>query len=369
MFWYVIICVLMFYPFLLVYIGKRNGLNVQKFALKISCVTLLFFMAMRSISIGVDTKFYSYAFKQLSAAAWKDVASMQVYAEAGARWTLKLEIGYRFYNKLVGCFCDSPQAIVIVNSCIIFFLLYRFIYKRSSNYMLSIWLYLTLGIFQTEMNVTRNAIAILLCYLAFQYIEKKQFWKYSLLICIAATFHKSVFVFIPLYFLLGRKICSAKRMLCIVAGSVICGIACIRFGDYIQAYFTMGTGRYLTAGNEKSESLLVGGFYIAIIIFIRFMMKKEERRNMFSNSSLGSWIFMLNLCCFGVNIGLKMAARVAALFGAYMIIFVPELINQIPDKKRRRWVIFLVAAGCGLQYVLRMMINNIGGTMPYRFFW
>ena len=99
------------------------------------------------------------------------------------------------------------------------------------------------------------------------------------------------------------------------------------------------------------------------------MMKKEERRNMFSNSSLGSWIFMLNLCCFGVNIGLKMAARVAALFGAYMIIFVPELINQIPDKKRRRWVIFLVAAGCGLQYVLRMMINNIGGTMPYRFFW
>ena len=64
-----------------------------------------------------------------------------------------------------------------------------------------------------------------------------------------------------------------------------------------------------------------------------------------------------------------MAARVAALFGTYMIIFIPDLLDKIKNEDRRIWISFLVAAGCGLQYILRLMINNIGGTLPYSFFW
>lgn len=46
------------------------------------------------------------------------------------------------------------------------------------NAMLSIWLYLTLGVYQTEMNVARNAIAILLGYTAFHWIKERKFAPY-----------------------------------------------------------------------------------------------------------------------------------------------------------------------------------------------
>ena len=58
--------------------------------------------------------------------------------------------------------------------------------------MLSIWLYLTLGVYQTEMNVARNAIAILLGYTAFHWIKERKLAPYFLQILMAVSFHKKV---------------------------------------------------------------------------------------------------------------------------------------------------------------------------------
>ena len=52
----------------------------------------------------------------------------------------------------------------------------------------------------------------------------------------------------------------------------------------------------------------------------------------------------------------------------YMIILLPDLIDTIPDCNRRAWATMLVMSGSMVQYILRMVINNIGGTLPYEFF-
>lgn len=369
MFWYLFICVFMFYPFLLVYVGKKHGVNTQKIALQLSTFVLMFFMALRDPIIGVDTKYYCYIFEQLRDTPVKKIFSVVTYGIKGSTWVVDLEKGYRFYNKVIGIFFDSSQMITVVNSCIILMLLYFLIKKKSKDYFLSIWLYLTLGLFQTEMNVSRNAIAILICYHALDYIAEKKFWKYIIWVCIAATIHKSVLVFIPLYFLFKKPIPSGKRMRLIIGISSVVGIGCMVLAPYIQNIIPMGLGKYLMASNEKTESLLVGGFYIAIVFFIWFMMKRSEKEGIYSACSTGMWMFTLNIACFGLNIGFKMAARVAGLFGVYIIILVPDLIHEIKSEKRRKTVTILLILGCGLQYILRMMINNIGGTMPYSFFW
>lgn len=369
MFWYLFICVLMCYPFLLVYVGKKHGINTQKIALQISVLILMFFMALRDKMIGVDTKYYCYIFEQLRDTPVSKIFSVVTYGVKGSNWVIDMEKGYRLYNKLVGLIFNSPQMITVVNSCIIMMLLYFLIKKKSNDYFLSIWLYLTLGLFQTEMNVSRNAIAILICYHALDYINEKKLLKYLVWICVAATIHKSALIFIPLYFVLKKPIPSGKRMRFLIGISVAGGVGCLILAPYIQNIFPMGLGKYLTASNEKTESLLVGGLYVAIVFFIWFMMKREERQNIYSVCSMGMWMFTLNIACFGLNIGFKMAARVAALFGVYIIILIPDLIHEIQNKKRREMITILLIAGCGLQYILRMMINNIGGTMPYSFFW
>lgn len=369
MHWYLLICMLMLYLYMLVYIGKKRRINVQKPALQIAWLILLFFMSMRSLRVGVDTEYYAYVFEQIRRAPLKDVGTIVTYGREGEKWVFNFEKGYRFYNKLVGFFFDSPQGIVIINSFIIMILLYWVIRNYSSNYFLSIWLYLTLGFFQTHMNVSRNAIAILICYHAMKYISKRDWKRYVLLICLAATIHKSVLLFLPLYFLLKRPVCKGRTMLLIIIGFAIAGVGLQKAGSYIESVIPFGLGKYLMASNEKSESLMVGGLYVVIVIFIWAMMKKKERTEIFAVCPIGSWLFLLNLCSFGINISLKMASRVAALFGTYIIIFIPNIIESIQEKKRKEFVIICVIMGCGIQYILRMLINNIGGTQPYTFFW
>jgi hypothetical protein len=77
----------------------------------------------------------------------------------------------------------------------------------------------------------------------------------------------------------------------------------------------------------------------------------------------------VNLSFFGINVGLDYAARMAALFGPYVILLIPQMLSLIESKTRRQNAAFLLAVASGVQYILRMCINNIGGTMPYSFFW
>ena len=368
MFWYVFISILMLYPFLLVYVGKKRGVQTEILALQISCAVLFFFMAVRSEEIGVDTKYYCYVFEQLREVSWLEVPDAVTYGIRGSDWALDLELGYRMINKLIGCFVSSTHGFLIVDSCIIMFLLYNLIRKQSKDCFLSIWLYLTLGIFQTEMNVSRNAVAILICYHALKYVKQKKFLKYVLFICLAALIHKSSILFIPLYFILKRPFCSIKNMCRMMLISVAAGIGFMLIGSYIQRVIPWSIGQYLMASNEKTESLLVGGLYLAIVAFIWFMAKKNERQYLFAGCPVGAWMFTFNICCYGLNIGFKMAARLAALFGTYMIIFVPDLIDKISGKKRKNRIVLILVFGCLIQYFLRMMINNIGGTMPYSFY-
>ena len=80
-------------------------------------------------------------------------------------------------------------------------------------------------------------------------------------------------------------------------------------------------------------------------------------------------LLTINLCFFGLNIGLDDASRMAGMFGPYLVILIPQMLTLIPNRIRRANVTQLLVLLCGIQYVLRMCINNIGGSMPYAFFW
>lgn len=174
MFWYLIILTLMAYPWILLSVGKFSGRDTSKAALQAACGILWFFMAFRAISVGVDTKYYGYVFYQFADIPFLRIFDAKLYAQPGAEWTFDFEHGYRLYNKILSYLSDSEQLITICNSSVIIFLLYRWIKKESPNTILTIWLYITLGVYQTQMNVARNAIAIFIIYNSLHYIKERQ---------------------------------------------------------------------------------------------------------------------------------------------------------------------------------------------------
>ena len=85
---------------------------------------------------------------------------------------------------------------------------------------------------------------------------------------------------------------------------------------------------------------------------------------------IGVWMLMLEMLFFCIGYDVAAATRMAALFGPYLIIFIPRLIETgIESKSVRLNVIALVMVLSGMQYIVRLQINNIGSTMPYQFFW
>ena len=369
MLWYIIICALMAYPLLIVYLGSRTGKKTDAAALFFGCLILWFFMAMRDVSVGVDTQHYAFVFQQFPDIPLSKVFTAVTYATPSRKWVYDFEPGYRLLNKLLSYFFTDPQAIIIVNSTIIMFLLYRLIQRHSANYMLSLWLYLTLGIFQTEMNVSRNAIAIFIVYNGFDYIAKGKLPQYLLCCITGALFHVTALVFIPFYWILRIYKPTFRKSLLIIGIFAVAGAMFPVLSPVIRMLLPGSLQKYFDSANDKLASLMVGAVHAVLFIMVYWMLDKKNRASIFRKYRVGIVLLTMNLCFFGLNIGLDSAARMAALFGPYIIILIPQMITQLDSRVKRRNAVIVVAGMSFVQFILRMSVNNIGGSMPYRFFW
>ncbi len=369
MLWYLIICALMLYPYAIARAGDLSGRKTKHIALFTACVILWFFMAFRAVSVGVDTKHYAYVFSQFDDIPLSKVFTAVTYANESETWAFDFEPGYRLVNKLLSVFTSMPQAITIFNSTVILVLWYFLIKRDSPNFLLSIWLFITLGVYQTEMNVTRNAIAILMIYNGFSYLRRGDFPRYLAVCLFASLFHVASLVFIPIYYLVRYVKLDVRRMVLLVAGFCVVGLVFPLVSPYLSALVPARFAKYLQGNNEKLGSLIVGVLNGGFFTLTWLLLPRKRRDAVFQRERLGVMLLTINLCFFGLNIGLGDASRMAALFGPYLVILIPRMLTLIRNPERRRDAAALIVLLSGIQYVLRMCINNIGGTLPYAFFW
>lgn len=369
MFWYLVICALMLYPYAIARAGSLTGRRTKHIALMCACLILWFFMAFRAIGVGVDTKHYAYVFSQFDDIPFSRVFTAVTYANESESWAFDFEPGYRLANKLLSLLFTSPQAITVFNSTVIICLWYFLIKRDSPNFLLSVWLFITLGIYQTEMNVTRNAIAILMVYNAFPYLHRRDFPRYLAVCLFASLFHIAALVLLPVYFLVWGLKLNLRRAAVLVAAFCAVGVVFPLISPILTRLVPARFAKYLQGNNEKLGSLIVGVLNGGFFLLTLWLIPRKSRKRVFSRERLGVMLLTINLCFFGLNIGLGDASRMAALFGPYLVILIPRMLTLIDNRARRRDAAALIVLLSGIQYVLRMCINNIGGTLPYAFCW
>lgn len=361
----------MLYPYMFKHLAASRGYRAEKTAGVLACLILVFFMAARGRDVGVDTKFYCSVLSQYRNIPWKNVFTATLYsAESGPDiFSFTLEPGYRLINKVLSLFTGTQQAITIFNSILIIVLLYCLIKKESPLILLSLWLYVTLGIYQSEMNVTRNAIAILICYLAFRWGKSKNLLMYVGSVLLASTIHQTALLFIPIYWLVNYVRLSKKGIVFLMVFFAGLGLNLSTIGLLIKGYLPARYARYLSGGDFSLASMLVGVFTLILFFVVRYFMTTNEFDTALERLPIGKWMFALNICFYGLNLGMEAGARLAGLFWPYMICFFPQMIGMIESTERRKWAIRCVVWLSFVQFILRLQINNIGGTMPYHFFW
>ncbi len=376
MIWYIVICAL----FLLIYLFK-NALSRKKVHISglLPCILVLWFFAFaRDYSVGADTKNYVVLIEQLRNSSIADINKVQVYNWSG-RYIVSWEFGFKFLiwllSNTIGYY--STRAVVAGYSLVILIILYKTI-KRDSQYpILSVWLYLTLGFFQTSLNMTQNALAIVIMLWSLKYVKERKLLKWILAIVLATSIHFSSLIYLPLYWLGIIRFDRKKTFITVCATGVVL-FAFERLLSYIVRFVPLQYVKYLNTSSTASSELfvlLLHVFIFAVIIVCADLRKKNMALNELSGSTSGLniylspyyVIFILEIVAYLLSIYARGLLRVASLFSPVVIIFFPQLVNNILNDKVKKHTIAWVVLISLVSYIIRMMVNNVGLTLPYVF--
>src|SRR5690625_3074218 len=129
---------------------------------------------------------------------------------------------------------DDPQIMLFTTALITNVLIVIVFYNYSRMIELSLYVYITGGLFLVSMNGIRQVLAAAITFTAIRYLINGNFVKYSLIILLASTFHQSALVLIPIYFLVRFRAWSRTTVLVIIFAV----LAVLGFDQFTALLFT-----------------------------------------------------------------------------------------------------------------------------------
>jgi hypothetical protein len=211
------------------------------------------------------------------------------------------------------------------------------IYDLSDEFGLSFFLFMALGYYFQTFSTVRYYLALAIALYSMKYVLRGQWGRFLLLILLGATFHKSLLVVIPLYFLATRR--WKKWQLAVAA------LFCVSFLFLQDFYLKVVVWLYPTY--EDTEYLEGGTSYInilrcaAVLIFALALLWKERRQTAQEDGRGGQTLmeddafrfyFYLNLgalvlyvfCSF-----LPIISRIGYYLTVSHILFLPILLRKV----------------------------------------
>ncbi|MCM1334432.1 MAG: EpsG family protein [Bacteroides sp.] len=335
----------------------------ENFIVAVSVILLFVFAALRSIEVGADTRQYCSHFISIQHTSWYHLNDYSHYI-----WG-DIEGGYKVYNKLLSVF-ESPQTITIANSFLQILLISILIFRDSKNKWLSVFIYFTFCFYQTALNLAPSSFVSYFIYLSFPFIKNKRLVSFLLFILIGMSFHTSAIFFLPLYFLYKIKL-TPKR---IVAVILISFVALMGYSVILRLIMLVIPAKYLVYISPDKEhvqmtiELAVYAVQLLAILFCFMLLPSNKRKSFVSENSLVFWVFLYETILYMFSTQVAAFSRGAFLFSPYTIIIIPQILDGIEDTKRKRFGTSCIVLYCIIIYIVRVLNNNVGTTMPYEFF-
>jgi hypothetical protein len=239
------------------------------------------------------------------------------------------EIGFNLLVKLVYRLSGFENYLLI-------FAIYAFatvglflaaIYDLSDEFGLSFFLFMALGYYFQTFSTVRYYLALAIALYSMKYVLRGQWGRFLLLILLGATFHKSLLVVIPLYFLATRR--WKKWQLAVAA------LFCVSFLFLQDFYLKVVVWLYPTY--EDTEYLEGGTSYInilrcaAVLIFALAVLWMERRQTLMNNDTF-RFYFYLNLGALALYVFcsfLPIISRIGYYLTVSHILFLPMLLRKV----------------------------------------
>lgn len=320
------------------------------------CIMLILQSGLRNWGVGSDTYAYYEAFEYVKGMSWKDVLNsfIEVYQLGEGK-----DPGYNLFQKIIQLVIHDYQLYLMLIAVIFFSAFGNFIYRntsRVSDTVLAFTFYSVL--FYAFFSITghRQTIATAVALFGFELIKKRKLLLFLILIVIAATIHKSVLIFLPLYFVVKLK--NVKMFYgFILAIFPILFMYRVPVSNFFKLLGGYDYGIYDQAGTPVFTALMM---LIGIFVFVRY---KEV---ILINPVARFYYIAFALALFFVPLTWvnPSAMRVVQYFSIFMVVLIPVVVRSFAliSTEWENTIFYLILAALILVYI------QSGGS-EYKFFW
>ncbi len=260
--------------------------------------------------------------------------------------TFMMEPGWLIYNKTLAFLVDDPRIIYIVRAVITLCILSSVLKKYSVNVYASIVVYILFagGVMQS-IYVIRQYMAVMIFLLSIDAILEKKILKYFFICLLALSFHISIIVIIPLYFLYHYvKFEKWNRyvLFCVVLGTSL-------FSNRI-IYYVMNNYGILQAYSEIASVDEGGGGIGNAVRYASFLLLFLSLNEKIRISDYGKLYLSILLMAtfFGVGIiGIPSGSRLMIVYNMFYMLIIPFIyvsIKSVPLKRIYALLIVLLIA-------------------------
>ena len=345
--------VLVFSPIVLSYI-KIKGIDEEKHkkrTIVFFFVMLLALLALRAPTIGRDLFNYRFIFERCNKTGWQGIGSF--FSEPA--WFV--------FNKLIGIFTSQYQWLLII-SALVTVIPILYVYMDEIEYpVLTISVFVTMTIFIMLFSGLRQAVAISLGMIAFEFTKKHKLIPYLLIVFLAFLFHKSAFMLLFMYPIYHRRI-TRKWLWAILPITILVFI----FNKPIFTFLTAFIAEFYEGSVHDT------GAYTMLILFVifcvfSFVIPDESKLD---RNTIGMRNFLLLATVIQMFAPLNsLAMRMGYYYTIFIPILLPKIIKassvrmkQVAELSKYVMIVFFVA-----YFFINAPKTNALDIFPYRFFW
>lgn len=265
---------------------------------------------------------------------------------------LSFEMGYQYLSYWISNSVGEYTLLLFVQGALLSFCTSLTIWQYSKDPVLSLLVFFAISF--AGIYFVRQYVAIAITMFAFQYVVKRQFWKFLLCVLLAAQFHVTAWIFLfayPLY----TWFLSVKKMIILLCVSLVFSLLLMKvillllgsLGGFVAAkintYLELGSDPGATGAASGSLLFMVMKGFVQrsfIFVLICLLLNKQRVKDNVLNGMINFYVFSIVLfACFApLSIVL---ARIVNYYEYYVILIVPALV-KVPKLRFNRFVVYVL---------------------------
>lgn len=286
------------------------------------------------------------------------------------------EIGFNMLVKLIYGLSGFENYLLVfaVYSFVTVLVFLLAMYEQSDDFPLTFFLFMALGYYFQTFSTVRYYLALAVALYSMKFVLRRQWVRFIILILLGSTFHKSLLVVIPLYFLASL---SWKKWQ-LAVGALFCTTFLFCQDFYIKVvvrlYPTYEDTEYLEGGTSYINILRC----LAVLLFavlVYYLQRHGHTEDVTEDESdrKFSFYFYLNLgalvlyvfCSF-----LPIISRIGYYLTISHILFLPMLLKRVENERWRKLLRLGILLAAILYFAIYMSRADNDGTLilPYRTF-